>query len=340
MAMKKYNPKAYNGLLHQKRETELFLSALRLNLFSLLEDWETPETVSQGTGWSARSLVFFLNALASIGLIEKNRNTYRNTPESNKYLNKSSTVYLGESILFREKMMSLDRLDERVKNGPVSSVLQNNKGVEVYDFYEAARVSVPEMYAGRVQALVRDITLLFGDMAPKKILDLGGGSGILALETVSAFSSCRGVVFEHPGVANLPRSIISERGFSERIDVMEGDFNTDDIGCGYDLIIASGILDFAKDHLDSLMEKLKRALMPGGCLYVITHNVGEDYQTPPESILGWLSGHLDGLDVLLTGKTIEDALKRHGFTRVYVGDGSETMEGFQGEFYRIDKGDV
>ncbi len=151
MAMKKYNPKAYNGLLHQKRETELFLSALRLNLFSLLEDWETPETVSQGTGWSARSLVFFLNALASIGLIEKNRNTYRNTPESNKYLNKSSTVYLGESILFREKMMSLDRLDERVKNGPVSSVLQNNKGVEVYDFYEAARVSVPEMYAGRVR---------------------------------------------------------------------------------------------------------------------------------------------------------------------------------------------
>ena len=151
MPKSKWNPQMYYRFLHQKRETELFLSALRLGVFSHLEDWKTPEEVSRKTGWSARSLAFYLNALASIGLLEKNGSSYRNTPQSNKYLNQNSSIYLGECILFRERMMSLDNLDERVMKGPVNTIFQNNKGVEVYDFYEAARVSVPEMYAGRVQ---------------------------------------------------------------------------------------------------------------------------------------------------------------------------------------------
>lgn len=110
-------------------------------------------------------------------------------------------------------------------------------------------------------------------------------------------------------------------------------FNTDDIGGGYDIIIASGILDFAKEHLDAFMEKLCRALTPDGYLYVVTHEVSEDYQSPPESILGWLSGHLDGLDTLLTKKTIAGTLSKHGFRRVQTAEVDGTFKGLYGEFY-------
>ena len=331
------NPRIYNKLLHQKRETELFLSALRLNLFSYLETWKTPEEIAQRTGWNERNLYFYLNAIACIGLLEKNEKSYRNTPQSNEFLHQSSPIYLGECLLFREKMMSLENLDERIMEGPDSTIYQNNKGVEVYDFHESARVSIPEMYTGRVQSLVKNIQLLCKDNPPNKILDLGGGSGILALETVSAFPNCNGVVFEHHSVAELPRHIIAEHKLSERICVMEGDFTTDEIGKGYDLIIASGILDFAKDHLDALMEKIKHALTPNGYLYIVTHGVQEDYQRPQETILGWLSGHLDGLDVLLTKKIIDEELTKHNLIKIPITDNGETLEGFQGAFYCIDK---
>lgn len=333
MYQPKGNQKLYYKMLHQKRETELLLSALKLKLFSYLESWETPESVATKSDLNERNLSFVLNALASIGLLEKNNEAYRNTQQSNDFLNPNSPVYLGESILFREKMMSLQGIEERLINGPDKNVLHNNQGTEVYDFYEAARVSIPEMYTGRVQSLVQSVTNLYGNKIPEKILDLGGGSGILAIELAITFPNCKGVVFEHPNVAQLPRELVTERNLSEHVSVIEGDFNADDIGKGYDLIIASGVLDFAKDHLDSVMSKLYNALTSNGYLYVVTHNVSEDYQNPPESILGWLSSHLDGLDVLLTKKDIENALTRHGFQHVHSDDGGGIFEGLQGEFY-------
>ncbi|WP_164473040.1 methyltransferase [Clostridium sp. E02] len=327
------NQKLYYKMLHQKRETELLLSALRVKLFSYLESWETPKAVATNSGLNERNLSFVLNALASIGLLEKSSEAYRNTQQSNNFLNPNSSVYLGESILFREKMMSLRSIEERLINGPNKNVLHNNQGVEVYDFYEAARVSIPEMYTGRVQSLIQAVTNLYGKKTPEKILDLGGGSGILAMELAITFPNCKSVVFEHSNVARLPRELVLEKNLSQHVSVLEGDFNTDDIGKGYDLVIASGVLDFAKDHLDSVMSKLYNALTSNGYLYVVTHNVSEDYQNPPESILGWLSSHMDGLDILLTKKDIENALTIHGFQQIQSDDDGGVFEGLQGEFY-------
>lgn len=333
MYQPKNNPQPYFKMLHQKRETELFLSAVRLDLFSYLENWATAAEVAANTGFNVRSLSFYLNALASIGLLEKRAALYRNTPQSNEFLNKNSPVYLGECILFRERMMSLEHIDERVRQGPEETVLRHNQGVKVYDFYEGARVGIAEMYTGRVQSLLAATRQLFTDRAPQKILDLGGGSGILGLELVLAYPGSQGVIFEHPNVARLPRAIIAERGLTERISVLEGNFNHDEIGSGYDLIIASGILDFAKDHLDALMEKIHQSLTANGYLYLVTHEVSEDYQSPPESILGWLSSHLEGLDVLLAKKVIDQTLAKHGFRRVQTEAIDGAFHNIQGEFY-------
>lgn len=337
MIKQNVNSQQYYRLLHQKRETELFLSALRLHIFSELASWKTAEAAAEKNGLNGRNLSLYLNALACIGLLEKEGEYYRNTPESNEFLNENSPLYLGESLLFREQMMSLDHLEERLKIGPDKKIVQNNSGVEVFDFYELARVSIPEMYAGRVQALKAAAQQLFEGSGPQKILDLGGGSGILAIELVLAFQGCQGVVFEHSSVTHLPEQLILERGLSERISVMKGDFNTDEIGNGYDLIIASGILDFAKDHLDALLDKLHCALTTHGYLYIVSHEVSEDYQSPPEGILGWLSSHLDGLDLLLTKKTIEEALERHGFRCIKASAVGGVFKGLSGKFYKVNE---
>lgn len=330
MYQPKNDPKLYYKFLHQKREAELFLSALRLDIFSYLENWALPKDIAGKTAFSERNLSFYLNALACIGLLEKQGDAYRNTPQSNEFLNSSSPVYLGECILFRERMMSLENLEERVRMRPEERILESN----VYDFYEAARVSVPEMYTGRVQSLINAAQQLFSRTPPKKVLDLGGGSGILAMELVCAYPGCYGVIFEHPGVADLPRTLVAERGLADYVSVVAGNFNADDIGVDYDVIIASGILDFAKEHLDAFLKKLHRALTPNGYLYLVAHaTVSDDYQSPPESILGWLSGNLEGLDAILTKKTIDDALSKQGFRLVQTGEVGGAFKGLYGEFY-------
>ncbi|SNS65295.1 Dimerisation domain-containing protein [Anaerovirgula multivorans] len=329
----KGNSSLYYNILHQKRVAEILLSALRFDLFSYLENWETPEAVAEKSGLHTRSLAQVLNALVSLGFIEKKQNTYRNTPQSNEFLNRNSFVYLGESLIFREKMMSLKDIDERLQMGPIAEVIRNNSGVEVYDFYEAARISIPEMYTGRVQAFIAAATSIYNDKPPKNILDLGGGSGVLAIELIRAFPGCQGTIFEHPSVAGLPRELVIKEGVSEHITVLEGDFNRDDFGDSYDLIIAAGILDFAKDHFEYLMNKLYNALNPDGLLYLVTHQIREDYLSPPERILGWLSSHLDGLDLLLTEKNISEALRSHGFKKIQAGTVGGTFASLRGMFF-------
>lgn len=337
MTNQKMSPQTYYLMLHQKRETELLLSALRMDLFSLLKTWETPNQIAIKTGFNERNLSFYLNALASIGHLEKKGEVYRNTQESNQYFNKESNEYLGEYLLFREKMMSLGQLEERIIHGPDDKIKEANSGVEVYDFYEAARVGIAEMYTGRIQAFNTVIQELFKDCLPKKILDLGGGSGCFVIELVQCLKGAKGVIFEHPSVAPLPRKLIEEKGLTKSIKVMEGNFNTDDIGEGYDLIIASGIMDFAKDYLDELVAKLAKALSIKGYLYIVTNEVSEDYQNPPQAIVGWLSSHLDGLDLLLTRKDIDEALKRQGLECVQNKDAGGMLKGLAGRFYQLTK---
>jgi len=131
-----------------------------------------------------------------------------------------------------------------------------------------------------------------------------------------------------------PRTLVAERGLADYVSVVAGNFNADDIGVDYDVIIASGILDFAKEHLDAFLKKLHRALTPNGYLYLVAHaTVSDDYQSPPESILGWLSGNLEGLDAILTKKTIDDALSKQGFRLVQTGEVGGAFKGLYGEFY-------
>lgn len=333
----KENPSLYFNILHQKRVAELLLAAIRSDLFSYLETYSAPKEVSRHTGLNERNLKLVLNALSAAGFLEKSGEQYRNTSQSNEFLNKCSEVYIGETILYRENMMSLSNLEERLRNGPDPVVQSNNKGVEVYDFYEAARVGIPEMYTGRVQSFIRNVKEVFGQSSPQKVLDLGGGNGVMTMELLAEYPACRGVIFEHPSVAQLPGQLAAERKLTNRIEVREGDFNLDHIGSGYDLLLASGILDFAKDHLEELMGKLTKALTPDGILYLVTNEISEDFQTPPQSILGWLSSHLDGLDLLLSANTIRAQLMKHNFVKINVIGIDGAYSSLQGEFYR--KGD-
>ncbi len=330
----KENPGLYFNILHQKRVAELLLAAIRFDLFSYLESYTSPKAVSLHTSLNERNLQLVLNALSAAGFLEKSGEQYRNTTQSNEFLNKASAVYIGETILYREKMMSLSNLEERLKNGPDQIIQSNNKGVDVYDFYEAARVGIPEMYTGRVQSFVRNVKEVFCLASPQMVLDLGGGNGVMTMELLEEYPACRGVIFEHPSVAQLPRQLAAERKLTNRIEVREGDFNLDHLGTGYDLILASGILDFAKDHLEELMGKLAKALTPEGILYLVTNEITEDFQAPPQSILGWLSSHLDGLDLLLSADTIKAQLMKHNFVKVNVIEIDGAYSSLQGEFYR------
>ena len=87
----------------------------------------------------------------------------------------------------------------------------------------------------------------------------------------------------------------------DRITTLGVDFTRDDLGCGYDLIWASGVLNFSKDFLEQVMAKIYNALAPGGICISLHDHLTPDGTGPAASVRRYLPMALAGTDFFLPG---------------------------------------
>lgn len=282
-------PNIYYKTILQYREAELLFEALKLDVFSYLDEPITLDELLKLTGYDKENTKYFLSALLSCGYIEKNNLTYCNTKCSKLYLSKNSPKYIGKAILFREKLGSISNIGDKVKGNSLSQL-------DKLDFSELAEIVHDEMYVtGRVDDFNREIKQLFSDKCRNyKVLDLGGGSGVLSIEFIRNFPNSTAYVFETPKVACTSKKIIKQNDMQDKIFVLEGDFNVDDIGDGYDLIIASGIFNFVNMGITEFICKISDALVLNGYLLIIG-SFFENEECHKEHMLNWLKGYINGM---------------------------------------------
>lgn len=297
-------PNIYYKTILQYREAELLFEALKLDIFSYLDEPTTLEEFLKSTNYDKENTKYFLSALLSCGYIEKNNLTYCNTKCSKLYLSKNSSKYIGKAILFREKLGSISNIGDKVKD---NSLGQNDK----LDFSELAEIVHDEMYVtGRVDDFNREIKQLFSDKYRNyKVLDLGGGSGVLSIEFIRNFPNSTAYVFETSEVACISKKIIEKNDMQDKIFVLEGDFNVDAIGDGYDLIIASGIFNFVNMDITEFICKLSDALVLNGYLLIIG-SFFENEEYHKEHILNWLKGYINGMKPAPKKSEIEQSMQK------------------------------
>ncbi len=334
MDLPTYLPAPFFRLLQQQKETQLLLAALRLDLFSHLDHPRTAAEVASQLQCHPGNVEHALRALTAMELLEKQETRYCNTPAVSLYLSRDSELYLGEYFLFWEKKTSLCELEERIRLGPQIATPASHS---FYDFHELARLSAIEIKTGRVQSFLRSTTAFFNKNSRLHILDLGGGSGGMAIEFIKEYPRATAVIFEHPAVADLPSEHVLKENLTSKISVMSGDFMHDPLGQNYDLVIASGIFDFAGDDLPELLEKLQEACSPQAYLYLVSHDVNDDLTAPKEAILGWLSSHLAGLRILRPKSTLLSALLTAGFTPIHKQEQKGAIQKLQGEWFQCVK---
>lgn len=309
-------PNIYYKTILQYREAELLFEALKLDIFSYLDEPTTLEEFLKSTNYDKENTKYFLSALLSCGYIEKNNLTYCNTKCSKLYLSKNSSKYIGKAILFREKLGSISNIGDKVKD---NSLGQNDK----LDFSELAEIVHDEMYVtGRVDDFNREIKQLFSDKYRNyKVLDLGGGSGVLSIEFIRNFPNSTAYVFETSEVACISKKIIEKNDMQDKIFVLEGDFNVDAIGDGYDLIIASGIFNFVNMDITEFICKLSYALVLNGHLLIIG-SFFENEEYHKEHILNWLKGYINGMKPAPKKSEIEQSMRKANLSlekRIKVG---------------------
>ncbi len=187
-------------------DAQIFFIALELDMFTVLSNGKTAEELAEVISCNAdkygslnlgnaQSLKIFLDALAAQGLITVDGECYYNTDETQRFLARSSLSYIGDVLLYRKQLSDICNEAEAVSDKPSSC--------PVFDFTEMARITAKEISILRKQPL---LTLIKGlGIMPKKVLDLGGGSGALLIAVAESYKKCEGGLFEQKDVSLLPQ---------------------------------------------------------------------------------------------------------------------------------------
>ncbi|CAI3809934.1 hypothetical protein GLGCALEP_05958 [Pseudomonas sp. MM221] len=153
----------------------------------------------------------------------------------------------------------------------------------------------------------------------RRMLDLGGGPGLVAIALARQLPDLHGAVFDFAETAVVAQENIVRAGLEERLGIIGGDLDSDDFGSGYDLIWCSSVFHFAHE-LDGLLRRLHTALNPGGVLVCCHAEVPQDKQTAARVLPYYLHMRMQGRHVLPAGELAE-RLRNTGFADVRQEDG-------------------
>lgn len=297
--------------------SRLLMAGIELGVFDTLESFRTAEEVAAAIGTHSGNTERFLNALVMIDLLEKKAGHFCNRPATNIYLMRSSPNFLGDFLRMVETMSvaNLDDLDEFVKSGPAALPPETDPSAETL-WAEVTRLSA-EWVKGFVGPQITAIVSGLPEFpAFKRMLDLGGGHGMFALYFVAAHPSMTAVVFDRPGVVAVAEDFSREYRLQDRVTGRVGDYLTDAIGSGYDLVWACSTLNFARQELDALIGKIYDALNPGGVFISFQDGLTHE-RTRPDLMLGQLGNMLrTGRDLAFEQGEISDSMQRCGFQSV------------------------
>ena len=274
---------------------KLLRGAMELNVFSHLTVPVTAEHLARDLGWHEANTRMLLDALFSLGFVKKNADGYVNAPETGQYLVVSSEDYAGGFLTtyMQEGLAPLD-VAKLVREGPGDAFRAAQRGC-------------------RQQEMLRIIRSLPENERLRNVLDIGCNAGLLGLAVIADMPERKGVLFDKPPLQPVIEGSIAQMGLTDRARAQGGDFLTDDLGGGYDLILAVSVMLFAKGDLPAFLKKLYDALAPGGIVVSIGEGIQTDFSGPWDMVMGYLPYWLQGMDLAVRKGEIEAAAKEAGF---------------------------
>jgi SAM-dependent methyltransferase len=103
----------------------------------------------------------------------------------------------------------------------------------------------------------------------RRLLDVGGGSGIYSCALVRRNPDLIATVFEKHAVAAVATRAIARRELSDRVNVLAGDMLAEPLPTGYDMHLYSNVLhDWDEKQVLHLLRSSFKTLEPGGRVVV------------------------------------------------------------------------
>ena len=98
-----------------------------------------------------------------------------------------------------------------------------------------------------------------------RMLDLGGGSGVMSFALLRRHPQLTAVVFDIHNVCAAGREIARENALGDRVTYQSGDFIHDELPSGFDLVLDCDV----GPYTETMLRKIRSTLNPGGRLVIV-----------------------------------------------------------------------
>ena len=290
-------------------------AAVELGIFEL-----TPAdlpTLSEKLAANADALERLLDGCVGLGLLERDGSTFRNTEIAARYLRRESPDALTGYILYSNNVLfkMWSHLEDAVKDGTNRWAQTFGSDEPIFSQFfktdEAMRTFLKGMH-GLGTLSSPEVIAAFDLSGFRRMVDLGGATGHLAMAAAKKYPALRTAVFD------LPRVIehAAQCADSQRVEFIAGDFFEDPLPEA-DLYALGRILhDWSAPKIKRLLTKIFDALPAGGGLLIAEKLIAADRSGPA-------SAHMQSLNMLIctegkerTAAEYVALLRIAGFTHV------------------------
>lgn len=245
-------------------------------------------SLSQVTGADPQALQILLDALVSLGFLERSAQRYRLTTVSAEFLVSSKPTYLGT-------------LAAEILGDPILYDLYNNYRRVVTEGYHRDPWAYRTGSNDTVERLIRQLFTLGypiaqaiadhlgwtpGNPAALRLLDIGCGSAVYSLVALTRLPQARLTAQDWPRIVPAAQEFAVQLGVESRVQTLPGDMHTIDFGGPYDVVFLGHILhNYAEATDRALLRKCFGVLAPGGTV-IIVEFLAEPEE--PASAFAWL----------------------------------------------------
>jgi demethylspheroidene O-methyltransferase len=255
--------------------SQVLYAGVQLGLFGKLRNGPlTMEEIATAVGLPLEGTERLVRAASSLDLLEATQDgRWRLTVSGASIAPSTGLEKLIEhnQLLYRDLLDPVAMLrDPHRSQTAIAAYFPYGEAGRPEDVDPVAAARYSDLMASTVPPLAEEVVDAYRVGQHRKLLDVGGGIGaFLSLMAIRA-PSLKLMLFDLPAVAVHARAKLEQDGLASRSEVHAGNFQTDPLPPGADLItLVRVLLDHGDEVALTVLRRAREALEPGGTLLVV-----------------------------------------------------------------------
>ena len=254
------------------------LAGMQLDLFTPLKAGPMrPEQIANAIGVDVAKLKPLLYALVAAELLTVDGDRFANTVEANHFLVRGSPAYMGGvHPLYADLWDAALQTAESIRTGQPQAK---------HDYTQMPREALETFYQGlHPGALTTGRTLVknYGLSSCQRLLDVGGGSGGVAIAAVKACPHIRAAVVDVSNVTPITQRFVKEAGVSDRVEVITGNVVEAPLDGAFDAVVLKSFIQvLSPKDAQRALKNINATMAPGGVIYILGIGILDNSRISP-----------------------------------------------------------